>query len=194
MYQKGNKELAVLGLYLGDYSKRLYLREIGRLSGLSVRTAQRTLKTLEKSGILRSELRGKNKYFFPNLENIQTKGMFLQAETRRTSLFLERYPAFKSFLKEMRGIFSAPIIVFGSFARFGADKMSDVDVLIVSDEKIELPTHLLPNKIHEIYVHETAFLRLLEKNQSVIKKVRETHIILSNHSFFVDWMWDEHAK
>lgn len=186
MYQK---EFSILSLYLGDYSKRLYLREISSLSKLPLRTAQRTLADLENARILKSEVRGKNKYLFLNLENIQAKHMLLQAETYKTIQFLEKYAAFKSFLKEIKGV-SVPIIVFGSFAKFTADKSSDVDMLMISDKKIDLPTHLLPNEIHEMYISKDNFIRASEKNEALIKKIEENHIILNSHSFFVDFMWD----
>ncbi len=189
MYQKTNKELLILGLFLGDYSKKLYLREISKFSKLPLRTVQRTLADLENARILKSEVRGKNKYLFLNLENIETKQMILQAETYKTLQFLDKYPAFKSFLKDIRGV-SVPIIVFGSFAKFTADKVSDVDMLIISDKKIELPSHLLPNEIHEMYLSKDNFVRTSEKNEALIKKIKENHVILNNHSFFVDFMWD----
>ncbi|VVB60739.1 Nucleotidyltransferase domain protein [uncultured archaeon] len=193
MYQKANKELSILSLYLGDYSKKLYLREISKFSKLPLRTAQRTLADLENARILKSEIRGKNKYLFLNIENIETKHMLLQAETYKTLQFLEKYPAFKSFLKETKGV-SVPIIVFGSFAKFTADKTSDVDMLIISDKKVEIPSYLLPNELHEMYMSKDNFIRASEKNEVLIKKIEENHVILNNHSFFVDFMWDKYGR
>ena len=193
MYQKGNKEFRILSLYLGDYSKEFYLREISKHSKLPLRTTQRILWELEKTRIIRSEVRGRNKYFSLNLENIRTMPKLLQAEAYKTIEFLEKYTFFKPFLKEIKRS-SAPIIIFGSFAKFNADKMSDVDVLIISNKKIELPTHLLPNKIHEIYMSEDSFIHAFEKNEILIKKIRESHVILNNHSFFVNLMWDKYAE
>ena len=98
MYQKGNKQLAVLALYLGDYSVKFYLREISKASGLALRTTQRVLTELEKARIVKSQVRGKNKYFYLNIENIETKYMLLQAESQRTLTFLEKYPVFMTTL------------------------------------------------------------------------------------------------
>ncbi len=44
---------------------------------------------LERSKILKSEVSGKNKYFFLNLDNIEAKIMLLQAEAHSTIVFLE---------------------------------------------------------------------------------------------------------
>lgn len=193
MYQKGNKELLILGLYLGDYSKKIYLRELCRLSEIPLKTVQRTLENLEMARILRSEVHGKNKYFSLNLENIETKSMLMHAEISRTLIFLEKYPVFKTFLKEISSI-SAPIIVFGSFAKFVADKNSDIDLLIVSEKKIELPSYLVPNKIHEITIKEDDFIKASKTDELLVKKIRETHAILNNHSFFVNTMWEKYAR
>lgn len=192
MYQKRYSE-KVLCLYLGDYSKKLYLREISRLSGIPLRTAQSALEMLENEHIMKSVLSGKNKYFSLNLENIETKSMLLQAEIFQTMKFLKKYPVFKSFLKELQNA-SAPIIIFGSFAKFAADKNSDTDLVIVSDRKIGLPYHLLPSRVHEISLSEEEFIKSFEAGEALMKKIEETHITLNNYSFLVNLMWRKYAK
>lgn len=193
MYQKRNKHLSVLILYLGDYSKRLYLREISKLSKLPLKTTQTTLAYLEREKILKSSVHGKNKYFILNLDNPKTKLLLLEAESFKTFIFLEEYPLFKSFLKEIKHI-SAPIIIFGSFAKFTDTKSSDLDLLVISDKKIKLPFHLLPYKVHEINLSEKSFMKAFENNETLIKEISDNHIILNNHSFFINIWWDKYAK
>ena len=193
MFQKGNKEFLILGLYLGDYLKKFYLREISRLSGLPLKTTYNVLETLENLRVLKSETSGKNKYFYLNLENIETKSLLMQAEIQKTMDFMKKYPIFQSFVKELKSI-SSPIIIFGSFARFSADRNSDVDMLVVSDKKIELPSHLLPHKIHEINITEDNFIKAFKEGETIIEKIKENHIILNNHSFFLNLMWNKYAR
>lgn len=192
MYQKRNKEFLVLSLYLGDYTKNFYLREISRLLAIPLKTTQNILKKLEKEKILRSSLRGKNKYFSLNLDNIETKNYLLQAEIYRTHLFITTYPVFKSFLKELKS--NALIIVFGSFAKFIAEKDSDLDLLIVCDQEVVLPLHLLPYKVHKISMSEKNFLKAVETEEKLIKEILNSHIILNNHSFFVSTLWSKYGK
>ena len=98
MYQKQNNELKILALYLGNYQRQIYLREISKLARIPLQTTQNLLKNLEKDKILKSEVAGKNKYFSLNLENIQAKLLLLQAEVYRTAIFLEKgYIPFISF-------------------------------------------------------------------------------------------------
>ncbi|MBI2671531.1 nucleotidyltransferase domain-containing protein [Candidatus Woesearchaeota archaeon] len=191
MYQKRNNELEVISLFRGDYKSRHYLREIRRLSKLPLKTCQNVLVNLEKAKILKSSLEGKNKYFSLNLENIKTKLYLLQAEVYQTDIFLEKYSQIKMFLKSIKT--TVPIIVFGSFAKFKADRGSDLDLLIISKEKIKLPFHLLPFKPHQINMAGKTFLKALKKQENLVKEIEENHIILNNHSFYINIMWGMHG-
>jgi len=190
MYSKRNNELKILALYSCNYSSQYYLREISKLVKIPLKTTQNILKRLEKGRIIKSLVRGKNKYFMLNLNSMQTKFFLMQTELYRTWSFLEKYTLFKLFLKDIKAI--SPIIIFGSFAKFTADKDSDVDMLIVSAKEQKLPTHLLPNKIHQINLSEKIFFESLEKQEPLIKEIEESHIILNNYSFFVNSMWRMH--
>jgi predicted nucleotidyltransferase len=168
------------------------LREISKRSKLPLKTCQNVLTSLEKSRILKSKIEGKNKYFSLNLENINTKLYLLQAEIYQTGLFLEKYHQFKMFLKEIKT--NATIIVFGSFAKFTADKNSDLDLLVVSNKEVKLPFHLLPFELHTINMTERTFLKCVQQQEELIKEIEDNHIILNNHSFYVNVMWEYYGK
>tara|TARA_Y100000310_G_C20612642_1_gene778849 strand:- start:496 stop:1074 length:579 start_codon:yes stop_codon:yes gene_type:complete len=186
MYTKRyNNERGILALYLGDYTKEFYLREISKLTKIPLKTTQNLIAKLEKNKILKSNVRGKNKYFKLNLENINTKLHLLEAEMQRTKIFIEKYPLIKTFLKELKT--DSLIIVFGSFAKFTADKDSDLDLLIISKQK--LPLHLLSYKVHKVELSESSFKKAIEKQETLIKEIEDNHIILNNHSFYVNQMW-----
>ena len=95
MYQKRNKELDVISLYTGDYKAEFYLRQIGKLARLPLKTCQNILSSLEKERILKSTVEGKNKYFSINIENISVKSYLLKAEIHKADTFLEKYPEFR---------------------------------------------------------------------------------------------------
>ncbi len=192
MYKNRNNELEILSLFRGNYAVRFYLREISRLSKLPLKTCQNALLVLEKLNILKSKLEGKNKYFYLNLENIKTKLYLQQAEIYQTNLFIERYPPFKMFLKSLK--ITTPILVFGSFAKFIPDKNSDLDLLVISGRELNLPFHLLPFKPHQINMSEKTFLKAIDQQEDLIKEIEETHIILNNHSFYVDIVWGCYGK
>lgn len=192
MYQKRNKWLEVIALYTGNYKAEFYLRQIAKLAKLPVKTCQNFLSQLEKDKILKGKIEGKNKYFSLNLDNIQTKSYLLQAEIHKTDLFLENYPQIKTFLKSFNT--NIPIIVFGSFAKLKANKDSDIDLFIVSEKGQKLPFHLLPYKVHQVNLSESSFMKSLKEQEIIIKEIEENHVILNNHSFYVNMMWGYYAK
>jgi len=192
MYQKRNKWLEVIALYTGNYKAEFYLRQIAKLAKLPVKTCQNFLSQLEKDKILKGKIEGKNKYFSLNLDNIQTKSYLLQAEIHKTDLFLENYPQIKTFLKSFNT--NIPIIVFGSFAKLKANKDSDIDLFIVSEKGQKLPFHLLPYKVHQVNLSENSFMKSLKEQEVIIKEIEENHVILNNHSFYVNIMWGYYGK
>ncbi len=194
MYQKRNKDLEIIALFTGDYKRRLYLRQIHNLAKLPLKTVQNILAGLEKNSILKSKVEGKNKYFSLNLDNINTKSCLLQAEIHKTNIFLDKYSYFKHFLKDVTS--NMPIIIFGSFAKFSADKNSDIDMLIILEKEKEqkIPFHLLPNKVHKMNLSEDTFVKSLKSQEAIIKEIEENHIILNNHSFFVNVFWNQYDK
>ena len=192
MYQKRNKELKIIALYRGNYKTRFYLREISKLTKIPLKTVQNVLNALESGKILRSKTEGKNKYFYLNLENIQTKYFLLHAEIYKTDVFLSAYPMFKSFLKSINS--NAPIVVFGSYAKSKAKKDSDVDMLVISNKEQKIPFHLLPYKVHKIAFSKDVFEKALKEGEAIIKEIEENHIILNNHSYLVNVLWNHYGK
>jgi len=192
MYQNRNKEMEIISLFRGNYKSRFYLREISKISKLPLKTCQNTLSNLEKAKVLKSKTEGKNKYFSLNLENIKTKSYLQQAEIYQTDRFIEKYSQFKIFLKSLKT--TIPIVVFGSFAKFEAGKDSDLDILILAGKKIELPFHLLPFKPHQINLTEKTFIKAINQQEDLVKEIEKKHIILNNHSFYINAMWGHYAR
>lgn len=192
MYHKRNKELRIIALYTGNYKAEFYLRQIAKLAKLPLKTCQNILLNLEKEKILKSKVEGKNKYFSLNLGNIQTKSYLLQAEIQKLDNFLDHYPEFKTLLKSI--YINIPIIIFGSFAKFKADKNSDLDLLVLSKEEQKFPHHLLPYKIHQVNLSEDSFKKALIEKETLIKEIEENHIILNNPSSYVNIIWEYNGK
>jgi len=192
MYQKRNNELEIFSLYTNNFKERFYLREISRTLNIPLKTIQNTLKNIENKKLLKSNIEGKNKYFSLNLDNILTKSYLLQAEIYKTEVFLEKYPQIKTFLKSLKD--DTPLIVFGSFAKLKASKDSDLDLIILSKNKTKLQFHLIPFKVHKIYLTKGLFAKALNNKENLIKEIEENHIILNNHSFYINVLWGHHGK
>ena len=192
MYKIRNNEIEIISLFRKNYKTRFYLREISKLSKLPLRTCQNTLRKLELSKILKSKLEGKNKYFFLNLENIHTKHYLLQAEIHLTNFFLEKYSQFKIFLKSLN--LTTPLFIFGSFAKLTTNKNSDMDLIVIANKEPNFPFHLLPFKPHLFIMTEKAFCKAIKNQENLIKELEENHIILNNHSFYVNVMWSHYGN
>ena len=185
MYLKRNNELQILLLFLSGYTKEFYLREISKKAGIPLKTTQTAVSFLEKENILKIKRDGKNKYFSLNLENIETKLFLEHAELYKTQLFLQKYTLFKTFLKNFKT--ESIIVLFGSFAKGTAGKESDADIFIISDKEEELPLHLLPYKVHKIHMTKGSYKKAME--EALIKEIEENHILLNNHSAYVNILW-----
>lgn len=192
MYLKRNNYLEVLSLYTTGHAQSFYLREISKLLKLPVKTIQNTVKILEDERIIKSQVKGKNKYFTLNLANVKTKLYLQQAEIYKTIVFLEKYPVFNSFAKELSSFPGTPILVFGSFSDFTATKESDLDLLVVLDSPVELPYHLLPYKLHEIKMSKKNFLK--SQGETLANEIIKTHVILNGHDYFVSVWWEKHGR
>ena len=192
MYLIRNDECEVLKLYVTGYNKQYFLREISRLTSLPLKTSQNTVNYLTENNILKSNLKGKHRYFRLNLENIQTKFFLLQTEIYKTMLFFEKYPFLKTFQKGLKT--QSPLIVFGSFAKGTANQGSDLDIVIISRIKVNIPLHLLPCKMHEIRLSEAMFSKAVQRKNALLKEIEENHVILNNHSYFVNCMWDYYGQ
>lgn len=192
MYQNRNNERIVLALYTSGYKRELYLREIARLAKLPLKTTQLALAKLEQQNILKSAIHGKNKYFSLNRDNVQTKIAVMQAELYKTSRFLEQHSVFALFMKEITS--NTPLILFGSVAKGTAQKHSDVDLLIIAESEQQLPLHLLPYKAHVITLSENVFRKSLEQGEALMKEIEKEHILLNNHSMYVDMMWNHYGR
>lgn len=192
MYTKRNNELEIISLFRGKYNKRIYLREISRLSKLALKTCQNTIKKLEENKILKSEIEGKNKYFSLNTENINTKFALLQTEIYETSKFIHKHPEFKIFLKSIKN--NNPILIFGSYAKSTENKNSDIDILIIKNKKIDLQLELLIPEIHKIELNEKLFYKAIKEEENIMQEIEENHIILNNHSFYVNSMWGKYGN
>ena len=192
MYQNRNNEYEIISLFCGNLKNRFFLREISRKTNIPLKTVQTALKNLETNSILRSKIEGKNKYFFLNLDNISSKLMILHAEIYKTEKFIQQTLPVKTFINATKS--NTPMLVFGSFAKYSNRKSSDFDMVILIKEDKGIPFHLLPYKIHKIVLEEESFIKALAAQETVIQEGVDNHIILNNHSFFINAIWDYYGK
>src|SRR3990167_7341580 len=130
---------AVLGWFMLHEEAELYVNEMARRLLLNQGNLDRKLKELEKNGILKSELRGKERYYSLN------PSFPLFHEYKKIIL---KTVGLEHLLEEacqgVKGIQQA--YIFGSYAKDQMDSASDLDLLAVGNHN----TLDLQKKISEI--------------------------------------------
>ncbi|MCF7888331.1 MAG: nucleotidyltransferase domain-containing protein [Candidatus Omnitrophica bacterium] len=124
--------IKILDYYFLNSDVQVYINELARILELDPKNTEIKLKELEKEGLLKSEFRGKQRYFFlakdnPVLEHYQ-------------QIFLKTYgleKRLKETLKNIKGLKEA--YLFGSYANNKMDSSSDIDILAIgSHSTLEL--------------------------------------------------------
>lgn len=113
------------------------LREIIGKTRLSPNYVSKYINLLSQRGILKEErLEKKRVYlrrFFLNLKSNQGKNIFILVKEEEKELFFQKYlklkPVFEQLTEEIKSIDF--LLIYGSYARFAAEKDSDLDILIV---------------------------------------------------------------
>lgn len=196
MYQNKHKEEDILRLYLADYRRKLFLREISRMSGVPLRTAQRLLDGLVKHNILKSSVKGKNKYFSLNLDNNLAKEHLLRSETLALTVLLEENFLLKKIYSEIFSLAPAgAVVLFGSYAKEKQNKESDIDLLYIGEKGEQFVSEM--KKTGSLYGKEinlkktthANFEKALRKKDALVQEVLKNHILLHQPSVFVDCVW-----
>lgn len=116
----------VLNYFFLHSEDSLYLNELVRKLKLDKRNLVKKLKELEEAGLIRSEKRGNQKYYFLNKKfplykeyrNIVMKTIGLEGKL-------------KNILRNIKGIKKA--YIYGSYAKDRMDAFSDIDLLVVGN-------------------------------------------------------------
>jgi len=116
--------MKLLEVFLADPLVQLHEREVIRRTGVSKGSANAILRLLSKKAILVREDRGRMAFYRLNLDDPLTRQLKV----------LLNVQGLRGLLEELKP-HAARIIMFGSCAEGSDVKGSDVDLLILSDEK-----------------------------------------------------------
>jgi len=124
---KSNVVRKVLNYFFLHPENSLYLNEIVRKLKLDKRNLVKKLKELQEAGLIQSETRGNQKYYFLN------KKFPLYTEYRNImmkTIGLEK--KLKNILRNIEGIKKA--YIYGSYAKDKMDAFSDIDLLVIGNQ------------------------------------------------------------
>lgn len=114
----------ILNYFFFNEGSRVYINELARLMSADPKNVHRMLVQLQGEGVLASEFKGKERYFFCNVTNPlyrEYKNIFLKTAGLEARL--------KEEIKGIAGIKEA--YIFGSYAQGAYGAQSDIDILLV---------------------------------------------------------------
>ena len=114
----------LLTYFYMNRSARVYVRQLATALGVDSTNLSRELARLEKEGLVRSQVEGRQRYYVINPQYIHLKAVF---SLLKGSVGI--VPTLKDALRRVEGIEQA--YLYGSFAKDEADVASDIDVLII---------------------------------------------------------------
>jgi predicted nucleotidyltransferase len=114
----------ILSYFFLNETSRVYINELARLIGSDPKNVYRILLQLEEDGILESEFKGKERYFFPQPKNPFYKGY--------KEIFLKTAGLENLLTEQLKGIGGLEkAYIFGSYATGEFNAKSDVDLLLI---------------------------------------------------------------
>lgn len=123
-----SKESKIIELFFNEPSKHLHFKDIVKHVKISENRANHWLKNLVKEHlILYNKKIGKMPYYTANFDHTDYK-------TKKKLYALEKFYE-TGFLKHLESLNAKTIIIFGSFARADWHAKSDIDLLIIGDDK-----------------------------------------------------------
>lgn len=198
-YNINKTTLKILGLFLGDYSRSMHVREIARDVGVDVKAVGLQLRRLENINVLSSIIKGRNKEYRLKLDNLVAKYYMILAETFASIRFLEKNFLIKRLMSETGDKLEGTTVLFGSFAKGEITEESDIDLFIISDRKpdadvIRETGSLIDREVNIKSTNMKQFLDGLMDNDPLMMEVVSNHIVLKGIDDYCEIMWRYNAR
>lgn len=175
------KWVDILKPFTSDYSAKFSASEIGRLSNIPQQTVSRILIKMVDLNLIEFKIDGKNKYYYFNLEKNNTLLLLNIVEQKKTIDFNLNKAQISLIIEEILS-FCDSVIIFGSYSKYGENKNSDLDLIIINGNHIEI------KKIVKKYTIEINYENI--KYADLIKSIKEKKSlyfeIKNNHIFYGD--------
>ena len=171
---KDNIELEIILLLIRGEN---HLRGIAKQLNESHSTVLRKLNKLVKENVLDYKKEGKNKVFFIR-KNLQAKNYVFNAERYKMIKLLKTYSELNVIIDDLLKKSDEKLVVlFGSYAKFIANKESDIDIYVETrgrklKEKLESANSKIKVKIGSFDL-ESNLIKEIIKNHIILKGVEE---------------------
>ncbi len=167
--KRDNIDLEIILLLLRGES---HLRAIARQLGESHSTVLRKINKLVKENVLNYKTVGRNRVFSIK-KNLQAKNYTYNAERYKLMKLLSRYPELNVIIEEiLKKSRDRLVVLFGSYAKFGADRQSDIDIYVESNSaRAKKEMEMVNSKIN-------AKTGTFNQNSPLIREIIRNHVIL----------------
>jgi len=190
----------ILEVFMSDPAKEIHLREIFRLSKVSLNNVNDTMRQFVKDGLFKRREISNMSLFKPNLDSEDLLKLFEYMELERKRAFysknksivrlLEKYTANVIELSKRQ---IQLVVLFGSVARSEWVKGSDIDILAVSSNKDSDVINILNKakidvspllEIRPISTTMERFTEGIRKKTEFYYELWKDRIVLYNESLF----------
>ena len=195
MVKLSTLKVEILSIYLLDYSKSFYLREIAKRIGKSHVGLIPHLNELVKDKILVVNQVGRSKLYSLNKSNYLVCDYLIILEKLKTLDFLNNNLLLKKFYFEFDNL-NLDFILFGSFAKGNFNSESDVDILVIGEvssfleKKIKDFGKIYSKKFHITKASIEDFYGSSRENPLIVE-VLKNHIIISGFERFTKERWNK---
>jgi len=169
--------LEIVGLLANEEN---HSREISRILKTNHMTVNRKLLDLLDNNVVDFKTVGKNKVFFLK-KTIEARMLLLSSEQYKLIKILKKYPELRKIVDEVQGNKEISLaILFGSYAKDSADKNSDIDVYIkTNDEKIKKQIELINSKL-------SVKIGNLNEDSLLTKEIKKNKIIIKGFEIYYE--------
>jgi len=173
MFEKMN--ITPLGLQILTFlarnpDKQFYIREIAKNMDKSVGGTHKTLKSLKEMDFIREHKSGKNIYYQINQMNPSIKNFKIFMTINELTPLVNK-------LKDV----SEKIILFGSCANGEDTNESDVDLLVLTNEKEKVNKKIINmkfnRKIQAVVVNTSDLMKIKEKDKGFYQEINKGIIL-----------------
>lgn len=183
----------VIALYLDDYSKRYYLRELASLLKKPHQTIKPYVEALAKEKIL-IKIRRKNiTEFSLNLKHKKTYDYIIIAEKEKTLEKLKQDTIIDILFEKLSEYFQKDtFVIFGSAVN-SLQKGSDIDLLVIGKQDITKSLEEFET-IYNKKIHKIQTPKLENLTPTILKELYKKHLILNNTELIIRFFGDLYEK
>ena len=180
--------------YFETKKNNLYFNEIKELSKLSDSSLTNTLNKFVKNNILNKEKTKSNTFYKIRDKKIFALKFSEMAIYKFNELNIEIKVPLRNFLKNIPKEIHT-IILFGSASRKEERKESDIDILIITDKKIDLKNNKKEAEItskHSISIFHATIEQFMQNKDDVIIQSRKIGFPIYKEQNFYEVILDEY--